>query len=147
MRRVLSFCLICISISISMLLLSVSARADITRGVYGAPADLSDDSSFRKGAIAESSGVNAVFVPPKQDAVKWYKEQGFKVYVSVNAFGGKGAWEKYPDSRPVKANGKKLGEEKGDKGQEGTCPTHVKWREDRLNHIKHLLDVPGKNIL
>lgn len=145
MRRVLSFCLICISISISMLLLSVSAGADITRGVYGAPADRSDDSSFRKGAIAESSGVNAVFVPPQQDAVKWYKEQGFKVYVSVNAFGGKGAWEKYPDSRPVKANGKKLGEEKGDKGQEGTCPTHVKWREDRIKYIKHLLDVPGKD--
>ncbi len=128
-----------------MFLFTGNAEAEIIKGVYGAPADVPDDSPFRKGAIAESSGVNAVFVPPKQDAVKWYKEQGFKVYVSVNAFGGKGAWEKYPDSRPVKANGKNLGEEKGDKGQEGTCPTHVKWREDRLRHIKHLVDVPGKD--
>lgn len=128
-----------------MLLLSGNAGADTIRGVYGAPADVSGDSPFLKGAVAESFGVNAVFVSPKQDAVKWYKEQGFKVFISVNAFGGKGAWEKYPDSRPVKANGKKLGEDKGDKGQEGTCPTHLKWREDRLNHIKHLVDALGKD--
>jgi len=128
-----------------MLLLSGNAGADTIRGVYGAPADVSDDSPFLKGAVAESFGVNAVFVSPKQDVVRWYKEQGFKVFISVNAFGGKGAWEKYPDSRPVKANGKKLGEDKGDKGQEGTCPTHLKWREDRLRHIKHLVDALGKD--
>jgi hypothetical protein len=141
MKRVLLFFLI----YISMLFFSENAEAETIKGVYGAPADVSDDSPFRKGAIAESSGVSAVFVSPKQNVVRWYKEQGFKVFVSVNAFGGKGAWEKYPDSRPVKANGKKLGEDKGDKGQEGTCPTHVKWREDRLRHIRYLADVIGKD--
>ncbi|RPH52561.1 MAG: hypothetical protein EHM85_02245 [Desulfobacteraceae bacterium] len=145
MRRVASFLLICISITIFMLLIPGNAGADTLRGIYGAPADLSDDSPFRKGATAESSGVNAVFVSQKNDAVRRYKEQGFKVFISVNAFGGKRAWDKYPDSRPVKANGKKLGEDKSDKGQEGTCPTHVKWREDRLRHIKHLADVLGKD--
>lgn len=146
MKRVLSSVLICIPILLfSGLIFSGYACADTIKGIYGAPAGFSGDSPFIKGAAAGSLGVNAVFVPPKQDIVGWYREQGYKVFIPVNAFGGRGAWEKYPDSRPVKANGRKLGEDKSDKGQEGTCPSHVKWREDRIRHIKHIADVLGKD--
>jgi hypothetical protein len=140
MKRILSFFLV----YILFFCISESFAADAIRGVYGAPAGFPDNSAFGQGAPAGSAGVNSVFVSPKKETVSWYKEQGFKVFISVNVFGGKGAWEKYPDSRPVKANGKKLGEDRGDKGQAGVCPTHEKWRDDRMRHIRYLADVLGK---
>ena len=87
----------------------------------------------------EKTGVNAVFVPPEDESIKWFKERGFQVYVSVNAFGGKGAWKTYPDSRPIKADGSLLGSEPGYKGHGGVCPTHPEWRKERLKYVERLV--------
>ena len=61
------------------------------------------------------------------------------MYIAFNAFGGKGAWKRYPDSKPVKADGQLLGSEPNYKGHGGVCPTHPAWRSERLKHVKHLI--------
>lgn len=120
-----------------------NADAGVIKGVYGAPSGIAGDPDFEKGGVAQSFGVNAVFVPDVTDAVKWYKARGYRVYIPVNVFGGNGAFRKYPDAGPIKANGKKPGDDPGDGRQQGVCPTHEKWREERLRYIKRLVDLHG----
>ena len=80
-----------------------------------------------------------MFVAPDRETIAAFKEKGLKVFVSANIFGGKGAWKKYPDSRPVKADGTLLGSEPGYKGYGGVCPTHEQLRRERLAYIEKLL--------
>ncbi|MEA2038878.1 MAG: hypothetical protein U9N82_03490 [Thermodesulfobacteriota bacterium] len=119
-------------------LLPFPAHGEAVKGIYGVPSIRSVDPSSYVGEL-EKAGVNAVFVPPEEETVRWFKNRGFQVYVSVNAFGGKGAWKKYPDSRPVKSNGKYLGSTPGYKGHGGVCPTHTGWRQERLKHIESIV--------
>ena len=91
-------------------------------------------------AHLKDAGINGVFVPPEKETVRWFKENGYQVYVSVNAFGGKSTWKDHPDSRPVKADGSFLGSEAGYKGHGGVCPTHEEWRKERLGYVKRLLE-------
>ncbi len=120
-------------------LLSISVfAAEPIRGIYGVPSIKNVDPSSYVGKM-EKGGINAVFVPPEKETVKWFKAQGNDVYVSVNAFGGKGAWKDHPDSRPVKSDGSYLGSAPGYKGHGGVCPTHTGWRRERLKYIESLV--------
>ena len=118
------------------------AMGEVVRGIYGVPSIKNVDPSSYVGEL-EKAGVNAVFVPADNETVKWFKNRGFQVYVSVNAFGGKGGWKKYPDSRPVKSNGEFLGSTPGYKGHGGMCPTHQGWRNERLKYIEKLVKELG----
>jgi len=117
---------------------SLPAKAELIKGVYGVPSisRLAPSTYFSQ---LEKGEINAVFVPPDAETIRWFKKKGLKVYLSVNAFGGRGAWKKYPDSRPVRANGKPLGAQPDYKGSGGACPTHEDWRQNRLKHIETLV--------
>ena len=109
------------------------------RGMYGVPGVPAGDPARTEDKL-RSGGINAVFVPGDETAVQWFKSRGYKVFISVNAFGGRGPWKRWPDSRPVTAAGRPYGE---DRPQEreigGVCPTHPGWRAERLRHIDTLL--------
>lgn len=131
---------------------SGTARAKTVKGIFGVPAIQRlqpSDLSWRMKQgnltgkvettiVMDTTGVNAVFVPEDGQTIKWFKERGYKVYLSVNAFGGSRIWEKYPDARPVKADGSLVGVATGEMGHGGVCPTHQQWRAERLSHIKKL---------
>ena len=114
-------------------------KAVAVRGMYGVPGVPVGDPARTEDKL-RSGGVNAVFVPGDEAAVQWFKSRGYKVFISVNAFGGRGPWKRWPDSRPVTAAGRPYGE---DRPQEreigGVCPTHPGWRAERLRHIDTLL--------
>jgi len=112
------------------------SAAEVIKGVYGVPS-ISSGKADPDAMLA--AGVNAVFVSADKETIAAFKTKGFKVFVSANVFGGKGAWKKYPDSRPVKADGTLLGSEPGYKGYGGVCPTHEQWRRDRLAYIAGLV--------
>ena len=118
------------------------ARAGDTRGIFGIPSIKTLNPSKYMSQL-QCAKINTVFVTADGETIRWFKERGFKVYISVNAFGGKGAWEKYPDSRPVNADGKLLGSEPGYKGYGGVCPMHQAWRAERLKHIEKLVKQIG----
>ena len=117
---------------------AASTGAEPVKGLYGVPTVERTDPNTYFSRLKEA-GVNAVFVPPEEKTIKWFKGKGFHVYLSVNAFGGKGAWKKYPDSRPVKSDGSYLGSEPGYKGHGGVCPTHTGWRQERLKYVESLV--------
>lgn len=112
------------------------------KGIYGVPSISKLDRLTVVGDM-ERAGVNAVFVSPDRDTVTWFKKRGFRVYVSVNAFGGKGAWKLHPDARPVRSDGRLLGEEPDLKEHGGVCPTHKGWRQERLDYVTKLVDDLG----
>ena len=114
------------------------AMGEVVKGIYGVPSLAKRHPSTYVEEL-EKGGVNAVFVRPDKDTIKWFNARGFKVYVSINVFGGKGAWKKYPDSRPVKSDGSYLGSKQGYKGHGGMCPTHPEWRNKRLKYIEKLV--------
>ena len=126
-------------VATSVFLLSMSVfAAEPIRGIYGVPSVKNVDPSSYVGEL-ERASVKAVFVPSEKETIRWFKEKGFHVYLSVNAFGGKGAWKKYPDSRPVKSDGSYLGSEPGYKGHGGVCPTYTGWRQERLEYVESLV--------
>jgi len=112
--------------------------AEPVRGLYGIPSAATLHPSTYIDDL-KRDGVTAVFVPADEETVRWFKAEGFTVYLSVNVFGGKGAWEKYPDAQPVKADGSLLGSEPGYRGSGGVCPTHQAWRQERINAIRKLV--------
>ncbi|MFA4916905.1 MAG: hypothetical protein WC560_09575 [Syntrophales bacterium] len=128
------------------------AYAETIRGIFGVPSiQRLRELSRQKGevdaaTVMDNASVNAVFVPEDEETIKWFKGRGYKVYLPVNAFGGRGAWQKYPETRPVKADGSLLGIDTEDTGYGGICPTHQSWRADRLNHIKKLVSQYGDSI-
>ncbi len=146
--------------------------AEIVRGIYGVPSVRGMAAAERERLVAQmglvsaqttatkraardgagkasaapqgrpDSSVNAVFVPAEAETIAFFKSRGFRVYVSVNAFGGR-VWQQYPDARPVLADGRLLGERNDDGGHGGVCPTHEKWRSDRLLEIRALIERHG----
>ncbi|MFH1479809.1 MAG: hypothetical protein ABIG67_00940, partial [Pseudomonadota bacterium] len=123
---------------LSFWILSGSSRAEIPRGIFGLPS-LRESHPSGYLPLLKKANVNGVFVPEDRETIRFFKTHGFEAYISVNAFGGKGAWEKYPDSRPVKADGHLLGSEQGYKGYGGVCPTHPLWRKERWARIGDLV--------
>ena len=127
---------------LSLWIFPYSGWAGVTRGIFGIPS-LNNLDPSRYISQLNQAHINAVFVSPDKETIRWYKEHGFKVYIAINTFGGKGAWKRYPDSRPVKASGRLLGSEPGYKGYGGVCPTHPGWRTQRLKRIKDLVQQFG----
>lgn len=119
-----------------------SCWSEVTKGIFGVPA-IRNCNPSKYLLHLKQAGINTVFVPPDRDTVRWFKEHGFKVYISVNVFGGRGAWKRYPDSRPVRADGKLLGSDPAYKGHGGVCPTHHAWRKERLKYIEKLVEQFG----
>lgn len=126
---------ILILIIVTMLVFPGPGYAEVIKGVYGVPSIASGKVDIEQ---LKSGGVNAVFVAPDRETISAFKKQGFKVFISVNVFGGKGAWEKYPDARPVLADGTLM--ESG-----GVCPTHEARRRARLAYIEKLVSDFGGN--
>ena len=118
------------------------AAGEVVKGIYGVPSISQREPSSYVGEL-EKVGVNAVFVPADKETVAWFKDRGFQVFVSVNAFGGEGSWKSFPDSRPIKADGSLLGSGSGDKGHGGACPTHEGWRRERLKYVVQLVSEFG----
>lgn len=114
-----------------------NAHSEVIRGVYGVPTVGKTDPSE---SILKHSNINAVFSPAHPETIKWFKKRGLKVFISINVFGGKGAWKRYPDSRPIKDDGAFLGSMPGYRGHGGVCPTHRAWRRERLDYIEGLLN-------
>jgi hypothetical protein len=124
------------------ILFPTAAFAEVIKGIYGVPSIHQRDPLSYVGEM-EQAGVNAVFVKPDRDTVTWFKERGFKVFISMDAFGGRRAWKKYPDSRPVLDDGSLLGTDPGFACHGGACPTHSAWRMERLGDIERLLQEFG----
>ncbi|MHB8772560.1 MAG: glycoside hydrolase family 10 protein [Syntrophales bacterium] len=119
------------------LLLSAGAAAAEERnivGVFGVPAVAGLSGEKHAELLKKLKGTTAVFVPPDRETIRFFNLRGFKVYLTLDAFGGTAAWRQYPDSRPVLANGWLLDEETAG-GHGGVCPTHEGWRAARLGHI------------
>jgi hypothetical protein len=95
-------------------------------GMYGLPTVGTGRNALLASQLTKNS-ISAIFVSPDKDTIKFFKEQGFKVFLSLNVFGGRKPWKEFPDSVPVVADGSKLPENYG-----GICPTHYEWRESRL---------------
>ena len=124
-----------------ILLLAGSALAGEpvpSRGMYGLPSVDAIDPERLLPAL-QKAGIRVVFVPAHAKTVRWYKAHGFRVYASINVFGGKGAWRRFPASRPVQADGRMLEET----GSGGVCPTHAAWREDRKERLRDLVSRLG----
>lgn len=79
--------------------------------------------------------ITRVWGPAKQEWITSQVEQGREVFLTLNAFGGSAAWQQFPDSRPVLANGKQLEGKYG-----GVCPSHRTWRQARLALLQKWLE-------
>ncbi len=124
--------------SLMLLCFSGPLWGEPVKGLFGMSA-LRNDNPVDYISLLEKSGATAVFVPPDRKTIAWFKKEGMKVYVSLNVFGGAQAWSKYPDSRPVLANGLPLDED----GHGGVCPTHPPWRSERLKEIERIVKTFG----
>ncbi len=121
-------------LSLSLIFLPLLAFAESAMiGIYGVPAVRSEGSEILTTHL-EKSRVSAVFVPPDKETIRLFKKQNIKVYLTLNVFGGRGAWKEFPDSVPVTADGKKISNKYG-----GVCPTHFEWRESRLQLLERWL--------
>ncbi len=106
----------------SLLLLS-SAYASGVYGVYGDPAELTENSISKVWGAAKKEWVNS------------QQKQNREVFFTLNAFGGSGGWQQFPDAVPVLANGEKLQTEYG-----GICPSHKGWRRQQLEKLQQWLE-------
>ncbi len=90
----------------------------------------------------ELSGYNidAVFLPPREELILEHAGAGRDVYLSLNVFGGTGAWKQFPDAVPVKHDGSLLQGKYG-----GVCPSHPGWRTARLQALSDLVRSFGGN--
>lgn len=82
-----------------------------------------------------NTGVTSVFTAAKKESIEVFNKKQFKVYLTLNVFGGKQPWTTYPDSIPVTADGTLLSAASGG----GICPTHPQWRKSRLALLERWL--------
>ncbi|MFT5697858.1 MAG: hypothetical protein ACI8ZB_000712 [Desulforhopalus sp.] len=121
-------------LSVLLFLLPALALAkDPVVGMYGVSMPPGIESGGR-AANLKNDGVNAVFVPPDRKIIEYFTAQHFKVYLTLNVFGGREPWKEFPDSIPVTADGTKLVDSYG-----GICPTHPEWRKSRLQLLNQWL--------
>ncbi len=106
--------------------LPVSGVAGAAVGIYGVTKD------WQEGA---ERPVGRVFLPPNRELVKQHRQAGREVFLSLNVFGGRQAWEEFPDSVPVLADGRRLVDVDN---HGGICPTHPQWRAGRLARLAEL---------
>ncbi len=90
-------------------------------GVYGNPPELAEHAVTRVWGAASREWISS--------------QQNREVFLTLNAFGGSGGWQQFPDAVPVLANGEKLRAEYG-----GICPSHKGWRQQQLNTLQQWLE-------
>jgi len=95
-------------------------------GIYGVDKDWPAFSQYP---------VDAVFVPPQPELITAHNAAGRSVFLTLNAFGGSEGWKRFPDARPVRADGEYL-----DPALGGMCPTHEGWRRSRLDLLTSWLE-------
>ncbi|BDD86660.1 hypothetical protein [Desulfofustis limnaeus] len=101
--------------------LTVSAAGNAgATGVYGVTADWVED---------KNRTVGRVFLPGDKELIARHRQAGREVYLTLNVFGGRQAWQLFPDSVPILADGTSLAE---GANHGGVCPTHPGWRANRL---------------
>ncbi len=66
-------------------LLPVLSNGGVT-GIYGVP---------KLAHQLQESQVSAVFVRPAKEIISLYAERKFKVYLTLNVFGGRGPWKEF----------------------------------------------------
>ena len=71
--------------------------------------------------------VGDAFAPPHRETIARLKQEGLRVFLTLNAFGGTAGWQEFPDAVPVTASGAPVSPKIG-----GVCPTHFPWRRQRL---------------
>ncbi|NTU72593.1 hypothetical protein HGB07_00220 [Candidatus Roizmanbacteria bacterium] len=109
-----------------MLLFFSQAALSKNLGIYGVDTN---------SPVFSTYAIDAVFVPPQPELIAAQTAVGRKVYLTLNAFGGSEGWKKFPDARPVKADGEYLDSTLG-----GICPTHEGWRRSRLDIVSSWLE-------
>jgi len=77
------------------LFLPMGIQASPIKGIYGIPSIIRNDPSTYL-AFLKKARVNAVFVPADKEIIRFFKERGFNVFISINGFGGKSPWKKCP---------------------------------------------------
>ncbi len=120
-----------LSIFLLLLLTFPNIGLSGTVGIYGVYKDAAELSEF---------SVKRVFVGAQQDLVASQVAAGREVYLSMNVFGGSGAWQKFPDSRPVTGDGSLI-----EKSLGGVCPTHKDYRTQRLTLLETWLKDGGQD--
>ncbi len=136
------FARLCFLLLSLILLPFVSFAGNAMVGMYGVPTGTGDGSGILAAQFKEAN-VSAVFVPPDRDTIRFFREQDFEVFLTLNVFGGRQAWKMFPDSIPVTADGAKLSGKYG-----GVCPTHFEWRESRLQLLDSWLkDYSGEEVI
>lgn len=98
----------------------VDSSRVLAAGIYGVTADWT-------GQAGRSVG--RVFLPGDRALIEQHRRAGREVFLTLNVFGGRQAWQLFPDSIPVLADGSSLAD---NAGQAGVCPTHPGWRANRL---------------
>lgn len=113
---------------------AVSGQAEGIRGVYG----VSAENLTATLPLIKEAHITSVFAPAHQPSIERLKQEGLQVFLTLNAFGGREGWKKFPDSVPVAASGTPVSSSLG-----GVCPTHTAWREERLNLLASWLEQFG----
>ncbi len=104
------------------------------RGLYGGvPAELLESTSL------SDAGINAVWMGSgsvTRERVELLKKQGAKVFVEFNTMHVASFLKKHPDAAPVGSDGKVS---PPPHGWQGICPTHVAYRQSRMNAFRDVL--------
>ncbi len=87
--------------------------------------------------LLKASGVDGVVqMPHDAKLVDALHKAGIKAFAEISCFSGKAAWDKFPGTRPVTAEGVPF-ESEGDYG--GLCVNQEEYVRDLLGRIDHLL--------
>ena len=113
-------------------------HADEVRALYGFSKELFDGKNpVQIVQVLRQWGINAVFVSKKDfGLIKVLHGSGIKVYYELACFSGEEYWERFPDSRPVDANGEPIPKVAW---YAGVCPNHSKVRQEKLDELKTVL--------
>jgi hypothetical protein len=99
-------------------------------GIYGV--------STLEADVLRRNWINVVFLPIQKQFIQSHANAGKKVFLTLNVFGGREAWDRFPDSIPVTAIGDSLEHAYG-----GICPTHSAWRSSRLSLLTDWINEYG----
>ena len=110
---------------------------DKVKCAFGLPLDSKPFKGKTHAEVAElldEMGINAVCACP-QDAelIRELHLAGIKVYAEMGMFIGKRHWEAHPESRPINARGKPIGEPHP--GYCGVCPNQEWLRKEILDKV------------
>jgi hypothetical protein len=105
------------------------------RGIYGGEPKV----LMEKGKTLKDAGVNAVWIGERginQKRVARLKAQGAKVFAEFNTLHRADYLKEHPDAAPVGPDGQRS---PAPHGWQGICPTHVAYRQWRMDAFRRLL--------